>query len=708
MKKWILLLLLMVLMVCPALAEEESEAALVPVAEGNRLKLYVTEDATSITVEDSETGMVWSSSMNDPTFEGKINKMWQAKLSSFLNLNYTNLQTGRGVINNMPLKTDKQLTSSYEKIENGARLCYDMGASQISLKVDVTIEDDTLLIRIPHEEISEYGDFALVSIDLMPFFFSASDWADGYFLYPDGCGAIMEFQDGAHLAEATTLYTVYGTPDQTDAMMEFFDQESAKTMLPVFGMARDGQAMVAIIEEGEETSRISLNCSNNIIRMNYLFANFYYRRGFKDMRTTDREVSIYDTERIDQDYSMRILFLDKDQSTYSDMANACRDYLLESGKLVRRDSRAAIAIDLFMTASEEGLIADIPRTVTTLDQAGEILEALNERGITEAEVSLKGWSKNGYGKTPDRFPMSGNIGGKDDLKKLTALAETLGDRVSLTVNVLQADADEHGYSHRNDVVYAGNKTILSNEDESTFLLSPDVAKTKAENILKEVKETGVSGIRYECMGEAIWFNYSDRRYTTASESQAIFLEMLKKTRDTLGSAGAEGGNGYLVSNVDMVTNVPYTDCGYQATTKSVPFWQMVMHGIVDYTATPGNLSSDLERETLRWIEMGYVPYFELTYSGTEELMYTDHQQLFSAQYTEWLDRLEQVWDIFSSEGIWSVRDRLMTGHEEVQEDVYRVTYEGGVTIYVNYTDEDVKVDGVKVNAAGYAVVEEGK
>jgi len=44
-------------------------------------------------------------------------------------------------------------------------------------------------------------------------------------------------------------------------------------------------------------------------------------------------------------------------------------------------------------------------------------------------------------------------------------------------------------------------------------------------------------------------------------------------------------------------------------------------------------------------------------------------------------------------------------HEEVEEDVIRVTYDNGVVIYVNYSENTVVCDGVTIAALSYKVGE---
>ena len=194
-----------------------------------------------------------------------------------------------------------------------------------------------------------------------------------FFFYPDGCGAIMAFQDNAHYREPARIYSVYGDYLKQKDLLDLFDQDSPAVMMPVFGMNRGGHGLLAIIEEGAETSRISLNSSNNIIGISYLFPNFQYRRAFDDKRVTSRDIMVFDRDDIKTDYQVRYLFMEEDDATYSAMACTYRNYLLQTGRVQRTERQPSVALDLFMTAPEEGLLFDTPRTVTTLSHPSPLI-----------------------------------------------------------------------------------------------------------------------------------------------------------------------------------------------------------------------------------------------------------------------------------------------------------------------------------------------
>ena len=698
MKKIIVLCLLLLAMTGFALAEES-----IPVAENDHLALFLAADHCGFEVLDKETGVTWSSSMNDPTFTGKLAGLNQKKANSLLTVNVTNLVKGAGSITNAVLLNDKGLTTGYELIDSGVKVHYDLGNTGVALDVEIRLEGDTVLVRVPYAGIRAYGDFSVVSIDMMPYLCSGSDNADGFLFYPDGCGAILRFSDYAHFKELTQVFSIYGTPEKAQSMLDFFGQEDPTVMMPVYGVSIGGNAMLAVIEEGAESARISVNSSNKIVAVNYVYANFQYRRGFDDLRVTTRAIKTYDKRAMEVDYSVRLMFLPAGRATYSDMAVAYREYLMENG-LTANIGEQTVAIDLFMSAPEEGLLFDTQRTVTTLAQADTILDQLGASGVQQVRYALKGWAKGGYGRFPDRLPVEGSIGRNQELTALMKKAEKMGSTLSLTANFIEADDDAHTYSKRNDVVYLSNYAILTDPEEEIFLLSPHVIRQKYDAFAQKAAALSVGGVRFERMAQYIPFNYNRSHFYTSSQTLDIFRQMLQDARTRFGEVSIQGGAIWAAPYADLMTEVPYQDSGFQFTTEAVPFYQMVMHGLREYTGIPGNLSSDLDREFLRWVEMGYMPYFELTWSSTEELMYTDYQGLFTAQYTAWMDEVAGIAAAFSQGDLKELRTALMQEHVRLTSDLVRVTYDNGMTVYVNYADTDAQADGLTIPAMDYLVV----
>ncbi|MBR6637401.1 MAG: hypothetical protein IKK96_00935, partial [Lachnospiraceae bacterium] len=137
-----------------------------------------------------------------------------------------------------------------------------------------------------------------------------------------------------------------------------------------------------------------------------------------------------------------------------------------------------------------------------------------------------------------------------------------------------------------------------------------------------------------------------------------------------------------------------------------PFTQMVISGLIPYasgTYETGNLTYDLDVQKLEWIEFGALPYFYLTYENALKLKDTGYNFLFTSTYSYWKDRVVETYKEFN-ENFGDTYGEQMVSHEVLAQDVKRVEYSNGKIIYLNYSPEEVIIDGVTIPAIGYTVI----
>ncbi len=683
-----------------------SEDGFASVAQNDSYELRINATASAIQVVEQGSGHVWDSRTSDPNFDSsKVNKKWLQKLMSPFEIYCTDLDGGLGNVLNYAL-SELKYDSTIESVENGVRVTYDLKTIEIKLALEYVLTDKGLEVNIPDSCIDEYGKNAITSIKVFPYFAAASDSSQGYYFYPDGSGAIMEFSDISHYGESEVALNVYGDMYNYKESVGLLGEQDSEIMLPVFGANINNSGFLAIITGGEEAAQIKISSTTAIIPVNSLCVEFVYRRQFRDLRIDDGTVNTFDKKRILGDRSISYRLLEEGKTTYSDMAGVYRDYLIENGVSDKETSDSVpLMLELFMAIKEDGFIKDPTVVATSFEQAEEILEKMDELGIKDIDLQLRGWTKNGYFGDPVQFPVNKKIGGSKGLKDLLKYTGEKNIKVFLASNFLEAREGTGGFNEQNDVVYLGNSSIW--QAGKLYLLSPTASQDNYDEFEKSAEQyDGIAGISFLSLGEYLTYNYNDSDYVTKAACREIWQTMLGSSKEKFGSAVSEGGNAYVLGNADIVMSIPTEDSGYQITTKSVPFYQMAVHGLVDFTGKAGNLSSDLQKDKLKWVEYGYLPYFELTYTGSEELMYTDYNTLYSSTYSAWLEEAAGIYKDFN-ENLTEVRNAYMVSHEEVAENVYKVTYDNGYTVYVNYNKEDVTVDGETIKPETYIVVKKG-
>ncbi len=673
--------------------------------ENERYELTLEENYSVMTLKDKVTGEIWSSSPTDENFDREsLNPLWQKKTSSVLQIGYTNIAAGLGVINNSALQ-QMDYTAAGRLDGNVLYVSYDLLQPGIKLTLAFSLEEDGFRVKVPYEGIEEYGDtFSLVSVVVLPFMGGAADVSEGYYLYPDGSGAIMEFQDIAHIGVSNYSYEIYGNMEKCEEMCTEFEPELPQVMLPVYGVKMEDRGYLAVITQGEADSRITISCSTKVIPLNGIYGEFIYRRGFEDARVKTSTVLSYASGLIEGDREIYYRFLEKGEADYSHMAVNYREYLQAEGIRYGGDrGEYPLMLDILMGIEEEGLLFDEFKQITSFEQAESMMSELTAAGTAGLQINLKGYTKDGYNSEPLKFGINSSIGGKSGLEKFLRAAGEVRVPVTLDMNILNAWNRKGGFSTRTDIIYLGNYTVLTDQDKALFLLSPEVAKKRMEKFTGKARSFEIAGYSLSGLADVLAYNYNDGHRYSAEDTIGIWRDILKELKENAYRVTVTGGNGYVFGYVDCMKDIPGEDLGFRYTTRSVPFYQMVVHGMADYTMKAGNLSGDLETAKLKWIEYGCVPYFELTYEGSEDLMHTSYNQLFTSRYDSWK---EDVIGLYTEmkEAVGGLRSLMMEEHADLSGGLYRVTYSDGTRVYVNYSYNEREADGITVSARGYQVV----
>ncbi|NLY96606.1 MAG: hypothetical protein GX082_04130 [Clostridiaceae bacterium] len=685
------------------------------IGSSENLNLYYHSGWESFAIEDKRNGFVWESNISEenPLQEGITGANWKSEAKRSFKISYANVE----VIKNINWDKDKY-TLVTEKLDNGLKLTYDFTDYKIRMAIYVYLEDDALTIDIPIEELAEYGDtYGFANIKVFPYFGVAHPSEDGYVFYPDGSGALYNFNERMSVYATEYRWSVYydDSLDFEAIDTKYKDNNQKTLMLPVFGVKRNDNAYVAVVTKGDEDTRLFFNPAYRRLYGNYIYADFVYRRLFQDARfNVKTPLNYVQKDRVNSSRQIKYFFTVGDEANYSGMAKKVREYYISSGWMaskIQQGDPVPMQIDLFMGITEDRLLVDKYIKMTTFEQAITVLETLKEAGVDNMFVLLDGWNKYGYGEfAPTHYQLHIGLGGAPKLKKLTKYAIDNNIILGLKADYVNAYASTPGYNRRADLIYDLNNILMSWRGQ--FLFDP----IRSYNLFfrkfvpKAVKHN-IRAIGFEDMGIKLYCNYKDgkivNRYDTA-DRWAMFGTDVQK----LGMKAAyEGGNAYLLNTADYLYNIPYEDSGFFITDQTIPFYQMVVHGSVPYTTFPGNLSYDYEWMKLKWLEFGCYPYFELSYQPTDLLMNIEDNEIFSSYYLAWIEDIVGTYKEFQQ--MKDIYNSYILEHEVVEKDILnyelvRVEYSNGSTILINYNPEtDKTYNGITVPAKSYVVVKGG-
>ncbi len=162
------------------------------------------------------------------------------------------------------------------------------------------------------------------------------------------------------------------------------------------------------------------------------------------------------------------------------------------------------------------------------------------------------------------------------------------------------------------------------------------------------------------------------------------------------------GNDYAIAYADLITDMNLSGNAYAILDGNIPFYQIALHGMKDYTGDPINLAADYQEELLNAAEYGAGLNFTFMNASGTLLQETDYSGFYAADYTAWREKAAEIIIRYQTE-MAGLNCTPITGHERLTENVAVTTYGNGTKVYVNYGDEDYRVGGLTIPARDYLV-----
>ncbi len=160
-----------------------------------------------------------------------------------------------------------------------------------------------------------------------------------------------------------------------------------------------------------------------------------------------------------------------------------------------------------------------------------------------------------------------------------------------------------------------------------------------------------------------------------------------------------GANVYTLQWADIVKSMPMESGGSYILDASIPFYQIVLHGVLPYTSIALNLGENGQDDYLRAIEYGAIPYYRIMDAENFALKNTD-STYYGINYEMWrLQMLKSYQD--ANKVLADLQDKRIIDHKRLMQDVAVTTYENNESIIVNYSEQPVTVADTYVLAKSY-------
>jgi hypothetical protein len=163
------------------------------------------------------------------------------------------------------------------------------------------------------------------------------------------------------------------------------------------------------------------------------------------------------------------------------------------------------------------------------------------------------------------------------------------------------------------------------------------------------------------------------------------------------------GYAYAAPWADFITDLPLDDQSFGITDVSVPFYPMVLHGLVPYTGRAINLAEDYTKNLLKAIESGAGLYFSFMTEETAVLQETKFRQFYANEYHKWIGDADALYQRFTADftGLFS---QAIIDHRILSPGVTVTVYEDGTRVIVNVSNNPWNHDGAIIQADNYLVL----
>jgi len=543
-------------------------------------------------------------------------------------------------------------------------------------------------ISIPAESLEEKcpETAALLTVDLLPDFAAATQGSEGYLFLPCLSGVLHHFH---HRVSREARLTLYGRQEQW----------ASKCQYNVFGMHRADLSWFCIVTEGENDAEVVARSHWEEAATYSVHAGLVYRWEPND-------------ELLAGNRTVRFYLLnprDKQQSGWAAFARIYRRFLREECGLQTWQQKAEANPHVLSFA--RGFLMKIMQgykqssldgrgayqSATTFGEARQMIESMREDGITSfLTAQMVGWNYEGHdGSYPTRFPINPVEGGETEFRRLIEWGHDENVCISAHDNYSDSYHVSPDFSF-DDVIVLRDGRHWRNIPWSggfNWRLCPLQSLEHARRDLPRMRELGMEGNYYLDAIASFMTCHSHHHSANRAQMYNAFIRLLQMTRETFGTVSTEVACAPYFPYIDGVYMDgdehfldAFTPFRKQWVDETVPFAAIVLHNSVRYQRRDdAELGENGRIGALRALLIGAMPFVEISarpIAGAHQMPRYEDVALFCREAHQ-LCCVEHV-------------DLVTLDLEDVrvlQPDVFHTSYEGGIKLFINATNQSVTCQG---------------
>lgn len=612
---------------------------------------------------------------------------------------------------------------SVTKIKNGFSAVYDFKSEKITVTVDYLLTDDGLSIEIDPSKITENPDKIVTGVSVAPFLCSVGNNSeDAYVFVPSGSGALI-YSNIKSTKALVTDESVFGDDLSIYTQYEFTNKKSVR--MPVYGSICGDKGIFAIIENGAANSSICTVSSDERLGYAAAYVNFEVR-GYqtvdipKGVQLTTTTAKVFSNPITTQKYSVKFIPLQGENISYYDMADIYRTYLQEKYTLASNSAEQAIALRLFggvmTTEFNFGIPNDVLYPLTTLSEAKDIIEGISGKYKNNVRYILDGYGQTGLeiGKVAGGYKVSSVLGTNKQLSKLINQCEEQGINTSINYELLRYNKSSSGFSTLTNSAVAASKKRVSNgyislvtRVESTgkdtyYLLSRNKILSAVKKLENQLDKNSINNVMLESLTNTLYSDYCDASYYAQGNEQQIY-EVLSALTASGKKLAASDANIYAAVCADYIDNVPLSSSGYDAFDVDVPFYQIVLKGLVPMYSSSLVSSVSEQQLFLKAVETGIGLSMGAVANYSDTVFSSPQKSMFATN----IENVKKHLDKLGNDGFYeyysSVNDAQITSHVIINENVRKTVFDNGIEVYVNYSENEFVFEDLQIPPCDYVV-----
>ncbi|MHB1485234.1 MAG: DUF5696 domain-containing protein [Saccharofermentanales bacterium] len=588
------------------------------------------------------------------------------------------------------------------------------------ISIEYKLDGPDLIARIPKDSIKYNDDiFHLTNVSVMPFFGAAGTDKKGYMLIPDGSGALINLNNGKQIFPPYEK-KVYGN----DVTLKYKNLDDTQIYLPVFGMKQNADAFLAIIEKGDSSSLINAEISGRENNYNSVYSSFIIQSSGQNYVSILGQGGLvhYQENTLQSDIQIRYIFLSGDHANYTGMAARYQKYLLDNELMKKQEIKNNIPlyVDMIGAISYNASFLGIPYKsrlpLTSYSQVKKMLIDLKSKGINDIDLQYTNWCNGGLENTiADKADLVSKLGSRKELDELTKYAvensidfypqvEFEYTTETTFFRLFQKKSLASRYMD-NTVLIAFITKSIPDFQFQLLVVSPLYYDHMINEFMSDYDKLGIKGLSLGTLGTDLNGDYRKGSQADRQNAKDIVISQLGKLKNGY-NLSIKGANAYTLKFADIVNNIPSISGENYLFDETIPFYQMVLHGIIPYSSEPLNICSDYDTQVLRLIESGTVPSFRWMYEENSVLKDTV-SDFYGINYNAWKDQAIDAYHKIN-DALAGCQTSTIISHNIIQKGLSQTIYSNGTRIYVNFNDFETKDGDVTISPRNYKVIKGGR